>query len=158
MNRIHKIVSRADTLAAAQKYVYGFFDKSMLIHYDTVKVITKRSLSATDKDFWQEVDTAIAQNKSVLGKYIADLKETGCQSVDDFKSINHGYPSKIFHLIAHLLDGFIGIDSVFYNLPEDSHWLSDKLRNKIIAAPERYWLLYVEGYFISQNKASLIHV
>jgi len=40
-----------------------------------------------------------------------------------------------------MLDGFIGIDSVFYNLAEDSHWLSAPLRKTIEQHPEHYWLV-----------------
>ena len=157
MIRVHKILSFADNFAAAQKYVQGFFDNTMLIHYDNVKIIEELSLSAADEDFWPEINSSIEQNKSVLSTHIDELKETGCLSVDDFTTLAHGYPSKVFHLIAHLLDGFIGIDSRFYNLPEDSHWLSEKLKNTILAVPENYWLIHVEGQFISESKASLIH-
>ena len=158
MIRIHKIISHADSITAAQEYVYGFFDNSMLIHYDTVKVVSVRSLSAADASFWSETESAIAENRSVLNRYIDELKETGCSSLDDFSCIAQGYSSKVFHLIAHLLDGFIGIDSIFYSLPEDSHWLSDTLRKKIIADPDHYWLMHVEGHFASKTKASLINL
>jgi hypothetical protein len=158
MVRIHKILCSADSFTAAQKHVYGFFDKTMLLHYDCVKIIPELSLPVSDTCFWPEIASAIEQNKSVLTNYIEELKETGCLAVDDFTTLSHGYPSKVLHLLAHLLDGFIGIDSVFYNLLEDSHWFSDKLKNDILAAPGHYWLVHVEGHFNSESKASLIHL
>lgn len=157
MIRVHKILCCADDYKAAQNHVQLFFEKSMLVTYDSVEIIREQTLLASAESFWQELNSSIDQNKSVLNNYIQELKETGCSSIDDCATITNGYPSKLFHLIAHLLDGFIGIDSVFYCLPEDSHWLSESLKNTIESNPEKYWLIHVEGYFVSASKASLIH-
>ena len=53
----------------------------------------------------------------------------------------------MLHVITHLLDGFFGIDSYFYNLVEDSHWVSEELRATIKTSPSRYWLIAVEADF-----------
>ena len=58
--------------------------------------------------------------------------------------MGQGYESKVLHIITHLVDGFFGADTVFYNLEEDSHWLSDKLTDKIKEQPEKFWLLKIE--------------
>ncbi len=49
-----------------------------------------------------------------------------------------GYKSKMLHVITHFLDGFFGIDTFFYNLEEDSHWVSEELQKKIAEAPTYY--------------------
>nr|MBF0221200.1 hypothetical protein [Desulfobulbaceae bacterium] len=157
MIRIHKMLCCADDYDAAQKHVRLFFEKSMLVTYDSVEVIRERSLVAVADTFWSELNSAIEQNRLVLNSYIQELKEAGCSSIDDCAALSNGYPSKLFHLIAHLLDGFIGIDSVFYCLPEDSHWLSASLKSAIESSPEKYWLIHAEGYFVSASKASLVH-
>lgn len=80
-----------------------------------------------------------------MAELVDELKDAGVAEVQDLTSLPQGYASKILHTAAHLLDGFIGIDSHFYNLADDSHWLSDQQRNKIEAAPASYWLLQVEA-------------
>jgi hypothetical protein len=61
--------------------------------------------------------------------------------IEDLLALKPGYPSKVLHILTHMLDGFIGIDSAFYNLVEDSHWLSEPLRTTILRNPEGYWLV-----------------
>ena len=157
MIRIHKILCFAEDISVAQQNVQRFLKKSMLIQYDMVKTIQKLSLCASDESFWPEVDDAIEQNKMVLNKHLSELKEAGCHSIEDCATLEQGYPSKLFHIVAHLIDGFIGIDSDFYCLPEDSHWLSEKLKNTILADPDKYWLIHTEGHFDSASDASIIH-
>jgi hypothetical protein len=72
-----------------------------------------------------------------------ELQETGLGRAEDLLTLQQGYPSKLLHILTHMLDGFIGIDSVFYNLIEDSHWLSAPLRSTILHKPEHYWLVPV---------------
>jgi len=62
---------------------------------------------------------------------------------EDIQQMGQGYQSKIFHTIAHLLDGFFGIDTLLYNLEDDSHWLSAERRRQIEAAPHTCWLMKV---------------
>ncbi|MEJ2057239.1 MAG: hypothetical protein P8X39_05310, partial [Desulfofustis sp.] len=75
----------------------------------------------------------------------------------DLIDLNQGYQSKILHIIAHFLDGFIGIDSVFYNLIDDSHWLSDETRDKIEQQPDRFRLLSLKCYSLTPKEATLLH-
>ena len=87
----------------------------------------------------------MAANRKVLADLLEELKDSGVTEVQHLVSLPQGYASKTLHTIAHLLDGFIGIDSHFYNLVDDSHWLSDQQRRKMEAAPTSYWLLQVEA-------------
>jgi hypothetical protein len=45
------------------------------------------------------------------------------------------------------LDGFFGIDTYFFNLEEESHWVSVELQKSMEAAPSAYWLLTIEAGF-----------
>jgi hypothetical protein len=56
-----------------------------------------------------------------------------------------GFRTKMLHVITHFLDGFFGIDTYFYNLEEDSHWVSEQARRRIREAPSDYRLLSVEA-------------
>ena len=157
MTKIHWLLCAADDYAAACGSVQNFFRASLLLHYDTVSTVQEGSWSAVAPEFWQAVEEGIAENRRVLAGMLEELKAEGCRRIADLESLPMGYPSKVLHTIAHLLDGFIGIDSVFYNLPEDSHWLSDRFRETIRQAPARYWLIRVEARFVSTATASLIH-
>ena len=57
--------------------------------------------------------------------------------------------------MAHLLDGFFGIDSQFYNLPEDSHWLGESLRKQIETGPAEFWLVRVAATLESKEHQAI---
>ena len=79
--------------------------------------------------------------------FINELTGCGVNRLDDIKNLEQGYKSKTLHTIAHLLDGFFGIDSCFFNLIEDSHWLSAALKDKIMENPGQYWLVEAHPVF-----------
>jgi len=89
------------------------------------------------------METGIAANRTFCSALLKELQETGLTELEDLLAIQPGYPSKLLHILTHMLDGFIGTDSVFYNLVEDSHWLSEPLRSTIQQNPESYWLVPV---------------
>lgn len=157
MIRVHKILCSAESFAAAESYVRGFFEKSMLIRYDTIIIEPNCSLAATDPKFWTEMEMAVGHNRTTLRKHFDELQESGCRSLADCEKLEPGYQSKLLHIIAHFLDGFIGIDSLFYCLPDDSHWLSGNMKKRILKDSTKFWLIHVEGHFLSESKASLIH-
>jgi hypothetical protein len=74
--------------------------------------------------------------------------------VDQLLTLKQGYATKILHTLTHLLDGFIGIDSAFYNLVEDSHWVSGELAEAIRVAGAEYWLVPVRTGMLA---ASVLH-
>jgi hypothetical protein len=158
MVNTHWMLCAGKDFAAARDAVLSFFNKSILLSYDAISIIEPASCSAKDGRFWGELERGAAANRLVLRRFLDELQAAGCQKIDDLSALPLGYPSKILHLIAHLLDGFIGIDSVFYNLVEDSHWLSDGMRRNIHKTPDMYWLLRVEASFVSADTASFIHL
>jgi hypothetical protein len=87
----------------------------------------------------------LAANRAVLAELLTNLQEEGFRSLHDLVGLEKGYLSKVLHTVAHLQDGFIGIDSRFYNLEEDSHGISRDLQRKIATEPNRYWILRVKG-------------
>lgn len=157
MTRTHWLLCGADDFSVASSYVRTFFKKSLLIHYDVIEAVAGDSCSAAEERFWLALEEGLAANRRVLAEFVDDLRGEDCNSLDDLITLPRGYASKMLHIIAHLLDGFIGIDSVLYNLVEDSHSLSDGLREVIRQAPDRYWLVRVEASFKSSATASIIH-
>ena len=158
MTKTHWMLCAGDDFATARAAALSFFKKSILLFYDEIDVAEHDSCSAADERFWRELTEGIVANRLVLRGFLGELQAEGCREIDDLTSLPLGYPSKVLHLIAHLLDGFIGIDSVFYNLLEDSHWLSDGLGDKLRKSPSRYWLIRVEASFMSSEAAAFIHL
>jgi len=155
--KIHKILLHANDFDHARKHVVDYFSKNTLINYDTVTVMAAESLSATQTVFWSEIEKSMAANRKVMEEFAGELKSSNIKSLDDILAVTDGYSCKLVHLIAHFLDGFIGIDTFFYNLGEDSHWVSSAEQEKIRRSPEKYWLIQVQGSFSSRTKASLLH-
>ena len=100
----------------------------------------------------------LAANHQAIGELLENLKDEGFTTLEDLQGVEKGYVSKIFHTIAHLLDGFIGIDSRFYNLVEDSHDISRDLQQNILAAPQNYWIIKVKGRIASAKSEDPFHV
>ncbi len=157
MTNQHWLLCRAMNFAAAQEQALGFFTRSLLIHYDRLVVAEKKALTGNHPRFWPQLEESMAANRRLLEGLIAELKAEGCRDFTDLIALGQGYQSKLLHLAAHLLDGFIGIDTVFYNLREDSHWLSDQVRAEVQAAPGDHWLLLVEAGFVSPERVALVH-
>lgn len=147
----------ADGFAAAKSHVLKFFNNSSLLQYDSIAVVEEESYNAEKQEFWPALEQVINANMSILRGFIDDLQGEGCREIKDLQRLAMGYPSKLLHMIAHLVDGFIGIDSVFYNLIEDSHWISEALRKAVLKAPDRYWIVRLEASFSSPSSAALIH-
>jgi len=141
----HDILISGSDFGSCQQQVLRFFDKTMLIRYDEVMVIEQESVNGSQKNFWPRVQEGLAANQEILKEFLAQLKEEGYSLLDDIQGLEKGYLSKILHIIAHLQDGFIGIDSRFYSLVEDSHTVSKNLQQKIGTAPENYWIMRVKG-------------
>jgi hypothetical protein len=141
----HDILIAGSDFESCRQRVKQFFGRTMLIRYDEVLVMENDSLNGTEKNFWGRIQEGLAANQKVLGEFLANLKAEGFMTLDDLKSLEKGYLSKILHTIAHLQDGFIGIDSRFYNFEEDSHGVSRDTQKKISATPENYWIIRVKG-------------
>lgn len=118
-----------------------FLDQTALLKYDSIIFNEDDSRSAADDQFWGSVTSALGANQRSINDLIQELQENGYTDLRDLATMQQGYDSKILHILTHFLDGFIGIDSSLYNLVEDSHRVSESLRQKINSNPEGYWLM-----------------
>lgn len=134
-----------DTFVQGCKKVTHFLDKTGLVKYENIVFNPDLSCSASDPGFWKTIDSGLEKNRQSIIALIDELRESGYSQLGELAEMKQGYESKILHTLVHFLDGFIGIDSSFYNLIEDSHLLSDSLRQKIEHSPDHYQLLQVNA-------------
>jgi len=73
------------------------------------------------------------------------LQAEGAADPQTWTSLQQGYTTKLLHTTVHLLDGFFGVDSVLYNLVENSHQITKVLQEIIKNEPEQYWLVPITG-------------
>ena len=151
----HDILLAGSNFESCSKRVNHFFDRTMLIRYDEVLVLENELISGAENGFRARLQEDLAANHQVVGELLGNLKDEGFVTLEDIQDLEKGYLSKILHTIAHLQDGFIGIDSRFYNLEEDSHGISPDLQQQIAAAPDNYWILKVKGLIASAGEDSL---
>ena len=148
----HDILLAGSDFESCRNRVKRFFDRTMLIRYDEVLVLEDESVNGGEKEFSTRLQEGLTANNQVIGEFLGNLKAEGFATFEDLKGLEKGYVSKIFHTIAHLLDGFIGIDSRFYNFEEDSHGISRDLRQKIFMAPQNYWIVRIKGSIASAGE------
>lgn len=127
-----------------------------MVRYDNI--VIDDELLGNAPDFVDALASGLEKNRQTLHKFIEELGATGFSERSDLMELSQGYHSKILHIIAHFLDGFIGIDSVFYNLVEDSHWLSKETKDQIEQDPVRFNLLFLKCYSLTPREASLLHM
>jgi hypothetical protein len=140
----HWILVKADSKEEAKTHIKSFLDKYELLYYD--KIEFSEILRGDDIKFFDTLFSLMKINKNIIESFINDLEEEGYKTLRDLKDLPQGYLSKILHTLTHLLDGFMGIDSYFYNLIEDSHFVSKKEIYAIQREPEKYYLVKIKGY------------
>lgn len=145
LNIEHTILVSAPDLETAENHVRLFFDKSQLVHYDSVKIDHTRCTNATGAEFEGLIKQGIDANREVLAKLLAKLNAEGCETLQDILKIPQGFQSKLLHTMSHLLDGFFGIDSRFYDIDEISHWITDSRHKQIAQSPETCWILKIDA-------------
>lgn len=116
--------------------VLRFAQHNKLVRYDNVSVETV--CSAEQPEFWSLVEEGTGRNRETSEKLLTELMHEGYSSILDLAALPQGYLSKLLHTVAHLQDGFFGIDSGFYNLAEDSHQISARLRRDMAQNPGNY--------------------
>jgi len=141
----HDVLVVGPDFARSRDYALRFFATTPLVRYDVVAVDEAASCPATHQDFWPRVAAGMRQNQEVLAELLGELKESGLRTLDDLLVLGKGYQSKLVHTVAHLVDGFFGIDTAFYNLADDAHSVSPQLRQEILANPGDYWLLRIKA-------------
>ncbi len=152
----HTVLVEGDTSEACKTHALNFFEQTSLVHYDRIS-IDDTILSPNDPEFSAELEVGLKKNRTTLIRFIDELGASGFRKKCDLIDLSQGYQSKILHIIAHFLDGFIGIDSTFYNLIDDSHWLPDETRDRIEQQPDRFRLLSLKCYSLTPREASLLH-
>ena len=146
-----------DSFQSCRKQVEDFFARTQLVRYDRVAIDDHGSRQGSHQEFGSCATKAIQKNRRILEGLADDLKNAGALTTADLLNLPQGYPSKVLHILTHFLDGFIGIDSVFYNLIDDSHWLPEQTQQAISVAPDGYWLIPVDCFSDTPEKVSLIH-
>lgn len=158
MKRIsrHKVLLAGDSFDHCSSQVHRFFDLTSLVIYDCIEARPEQSCSGLDAGFIDRIGDAESRNRRQVRELIAELEKTGIRTTADLHAIEQGYVSKTLHILSHFLDGFIGIDSYFYNLLDDSHWLPPRTAAAILATPHRYWLIHIDCYSATPEEAGLL--
>lgn len=128
----------------AQARIEHFFARNFLVKYDRVTVMAAHTVNAEEDAFWKRLKEGIAGNHRVLAELFDELRAGGFEKLTDLLEMRQGYESKLLHTITHILDGFFGVDTVFFNMEEESHGLSDRLAAAIKANPSGFWLVEAE--------------
>jgi len=160
MERIaqHKILVAGDSFDQCCLRVRRFFDLTSLVIYDCIQVIDELCYQGLDASFLPELEKAEKKNQLTVNSLIDELESAGIKQLSDLRSKDPGYRSKVFHVLAHMIDGFIGIDSYFYNLESDSHRVSETERQQLQAAPSKYWLIHIDCYSDLPEEAGILHM
>ncbi|WP_457578103.1 hypothetical protein [Desulfomarina sp.] len=153
----HKILLAGDSFTASRDQVLRFFRKTMLVKYDRIQVVKEKSCNSRDSIFLQQLQDAEKLNRVQVRNLVEELKQAGFSSLDSLESIHQGYESKLLHILSHFLDGFIGIDSSFYNLIDDSHRLPENCSAFIADSEKKLWLLHLDCFAAVPEEAGLLH-
>jgi len=141
----HDMLVSGPDFDTCERHVRLFFEKSQLVHYDSIDIDRQNSVNAVDPRFEELMNNAIAENHRVLADLLAKLQEEDCQSLQDLLVLPQGFKSKMLHTMSHVLDGFFGIDSRFFDINEISHWLTENRQKDIAESPGRHWLIRVRA-------------
>ncbi|MEE4242652.1 MAG: hypothetical protein V2I36_14390 [Desulfopila sp.] len=152
----HLILVSAPDLESACDQVEDFFDNTPLVRYDRIEIKRDECCSGEESAFHHAIENGLETNSATLHKFIAEFEKTGFHSIKDLHTVECGYPSKLLHIITHFLDGFIGIDSAFYNLTDSSHRLPEETRRHIRETPGHYWAIQLDGYSETPDRVSLV--
>ena len=158
MNKIsqHKMLLGGDSFDHCSDQVHRFFDLTSLVIYDCIETIASQSQCGLDAEFFKQVERAESRNRQMVQGLIGDLVKADIKTTIDLHKVEQGYLSKTLHILSHFLDGFIGIDSYFYNLLDDSHWLGPATAQSIRQNPGHYWLLHIDCYATTAEEAGLL--
>lgn len=139
----HVILVRGSDSYSSKEKTLQFFQTYQLVRYSRISI--RESLQPTHPDFWEKIEKAILKNHHILNELIKELEGEGIVTIKDLATMPQGYKSSMLHTITHIVDGFFGIDTYFYNLEEDSHWISTELKEEIKQHPDLYWLFSIEA-------------
>lgn len=141
----HIFLAQARTAENACRHVERFLTDNPLLSYDHLQILPEEVNRADEEAFWDTMDEGLLANRSFAHRMISHLEKEGVKDLRQLVDLQQGYATKVLHTLTHLLDGFIGIDSVLYNLVDDSHDVSQNLRRAMRDNPSRYWLIRVRA-------------
>ncbi len=147
MTSEHIFLVEAEAYEQALSQVVKFLSSYQLVRYDRFNVKEQNIIPIQDERFWDVLEKALQKNYEILLGFVEELKSEGYRLVDDLRTLPQGYLSKLVHLIAHFVDGFFSVDSYFYNLIEDSHFLSPHLKRRMLKSKQNFYLIPAIGYF-----------
>jgi hypothetical protein len=140
----YQILVRGPGFEPCKKKVLSFFEKYQLVRFSVMTLDERVSISAEHPSFQERLQEAIVANRSILKSLIGELQAEKLTTLNDLNALPQGYKTKLLHVVTHFLDGFFGVDTHFYNLIEDSHWVSEGVQDSIRKAPADYWLVSLE--------------
>ncbi len=141
----HEILVKGSGFEPCEKKVLLFFRKYQLVRYSVITIQESTSVSASNPEFHDRREKATRPNRRPLHTLPSDLQEEGIQNHKARAELPQGYKTKMLHVITHFLDGFFGIDTYFYNLVEDSHWVSGEMQSRIVKNPSDFLLLSLDA-------------
>lgn len=141
----HILLLTGNDLGSCTRRALNFFERSQLVRYDDVVIVKERSYPATADAFAPLLDQALQENRNKLEKLLQELQEEGFKRLIDLLDLPQGFHSNILHTIAHMEDGFFGIDAYFFDLDESSYRLSERRKLQLRQQPEKCWLLTIEA-------------
>jgi len=150
----HFFLVHSQSARLAAQHVERYLAGNQLISYADFFVRETEVLNGIDSHFPVAIEQGLAANRAFARRMLDHLREEGLTTLEQLLDLQQGYATKVLHTLTHLLDGFIGIDSVFYNLVEDSHGLSADLAEALRSAPVEYWLVPVRT---GKVEAAVLH-
>ncbi len=153
----HKVLLAGESFEHCCDQLHRFFDLTSLVIYDCIETRKEHSFSGLDGTFFTRIAAAEKRNRKMIADLLAELEKAGIEKTGDLRHIPQGYLSKTLHILSHFLDGFIGIDSYFYNILDDSHWLPPQTLRAIQENPAHYWLIHIDCYSATPEEAGLLH-
>lgn len=145
LNIEHDLLISGPDLATCEHRVRLFFEKSQLVHYDSINFDRPHCMNAATPPFERLVKEGTDANREVIRELLGKLNNEGFESLEDLLDLPQGFQSKLLHTMSHLLDGFFGIDSKLYDIDEMSHWITESRREQIRTSPETCWLMRVKA-------------
>jgi len=141
----HEILVKGSDFESCKQRVLHFFEKYQLVRYSQITILENYSLPASSPDFGDRLMRAVLKNRQIVHNLVKELQNEGVVTLYDVGEILQGYKSKMLHVITHFVDGFFGIDTFFYNLEDDTHWVTEEFQKKLYAAPSHYWILTIKA-------------
>jgi hypothetical protein len=140
-----EILVKGTGFNSCKEKVLLFFQKYQLVRFSVITIHESRSIAASNPEFHVRLKEAILANRKILRNLIRELQHEKVSTLNDLSELPQGYKTKLLHVITHFLDGFFGIDTYFYNLIDDSHWVSDEMQNAIGKTASDFWLLSLDA-------------